>query len=130
MAMLLLAAPLAICISLDLALVCSTAAFPLARSLPSPRSPPRAPPLLAQESGKFSRHADLSPGCSPLGVLCAGFDADQLELLAEAIDSTFADADGESSRHVPIVALDQADLSRSVQLQATQLLPCPPHVLS
>ena len=42
----------------------------------------RVTTVLAQDTGKFVRHSELSPGCAPLGVLCAGFDGEQLEMIA------------------------------------------------
>ena len=61
------------------------------------------------EAGKFVRHADLQPGCAPLGVVTAGFDDDALEMLADAVETAFAGPDGAIS-HVPIAVLAQADL--------------------
>jgi len=66
-------------------------------------------------TGQFVRHKDLSPGCSPLGVVCAGLDEDQLEALAAAVEDTWATPDG--STHVPIVALSAFDFLPWVKLR-------------
>ena len=67
------------------------------------------PPHSSTEYGKFQRHNELAPGCAPLGVLCGGFDEDQLEGIAEAIESVFETPDGPGP-HVPIVPLAQGDM--------------------
>ena len=38
-------------------------------------------------------HNELSPGCAPLGVLCAGLSEDALEDLADAVESVFESPD-------------------------------------
>ena len=38
-------------------------------------------------------HNELSPGCAPLGVLCAGLSEDALEDLADAVESVFKSPD-------------------------------------
>ena len=53
---------------------------------------------------------DLSPGCAPLGVLCAGFSDDQLEAIADVVETSFL-------RPVPIVALSESDLAPRVALR-------------
>ncbi|KAL1518475.1 hypothetical protein AB1Y20_002766 [Prymnesium parvum] len=101
-------------------LACLAAAPPLLAFTRPPLHlppPPRAAPPRCVERGKFVRHAELSPGCAPLGVLCAGLDEAQLDLLAEAIDETFIDAEGGASAYVPIVPLEQSDFSPRVLLQ-------------
>ena len=68
--------------------------------------------------GKFKRHAELSPGCAPLGVLCAGLAEDELETLAQAVEGVWTGADGDETaapRHVPIVVLVQTDLRRRLR---------------
>eukprot|EP00965_Chrysotila_dentata_P198116 6178594-Pleurochrysis_carterae.AAC.2 len=71
-----------------------------------------------EESGKFRRHSELSPGCSPLGVLCAGLDENQLEAVAEALENVWQGADGTQISHVPIVALSQGDMRPWVKLRS------------
>eukprot|EP00966_Prymnesium_polylepis_P256731 5930466-Prymnesium_polylepis.1 len=60
--------------------------------------------VLAQDTGKFVRHSELSPGCAPLGVLCAGFDGEQLEMIA-GVFAASGSSDGHSvvplERHPP-----------------------------
>ena len=68
------------------------------------------------EQGKFVRHAELQPGCAPLGVLLAGFNEDQLEVVAEAIENVFDGPDG-PTKHVPIVPLAHEDLGAGVRLR-------------
>uniref|UniRef100_A0A7S0Q258 Uncharacterized protein n=1 Tax=Coccolithus braarudii TaxID=221442 RepID=A0A7S0Q258_9EUKA len=78
---------------------------------------PEPPPA---DSGKFMRHKDLAPGCAPLGIVCAGLTDDQLEAVANAVESVWsgADAEGEEQiQHVPIAALGQADLRPWVKLR-------------
>ena len=65
-------------------------------------------PEQAGEAGQFMRHSDLEPGCAPLGVVCAGFDEDRLELLAQTIEDVFQGPDG--VKHVPIAVVGKADL--------------------
>lgn len=89
------------------------ALLPLLTPSPACRTPAaRAcaePPRSSQEYGKFQRHNELEPGCAPLGVLCGGFDEDQLEGIAEVIESVFETPDGPGP-HVPIVPLAQGDM--------------------
>ena len=102
-------------ISLLLSFACGFTLQPASRPLHS-HAVARAAPPLAVDTGKFARHSDLSPGCAPLGILIAGFDDDQLEEIAGAVESIFADADGQV-RHVPIAVLDQRDFGRGVLLK-------------
>jgi len=70
------------------------------------------PPEEAPERGAFARHRDLSPGCAPLGVICAGLDDDMLEAVALTVENVWSAADGDGQiSHVPIVALAQAPCS-------------------
>ena len=63
----------------------------------------------SDDSGQFTRHSELQPGCSPLGVLCAGFSEDGLEALAQAIESTQEGPDGQMS-YVPIAVVSKSDM--------------------
>ena len=65
--------------------------------------------LASPETGKFLRHNELSPGCGPLGVLCAGFNEDQLEMIAGTIEGVFDSPEDQPLSHIPIVALAQGD---------------------
>lgn len=67
------------------------------------------------EPGKFVRHSDLEPGCAPLGVVCSGFDEDQLEAIGEAIEDTWSGPDGPMPA-VPIAVLGEGDLNRRTRL--------------
>jgi len=68
------------------------------------------------ERGKFVRHRDLEPGCAPLGVLCAGFDEEQLEAIAECVEDVWRGPDGAMAQ-VPIAVLSQDDFGRGVRLR-------------
>jgi len=97
-------------------------------TLPPPRSPPVRAGLFdnllgggplgdEEERGKFVRHADLQPGCAPLAVLCAGFDEEQLEAIAECVEGVWRGPDGEALAQVPIAVLSQEDFGRGVRLR-------------
>ena len=75
----------------------------------------------AYEPGKFQRHSELQPGCAPLGVVCAGFSEDALEALADVVEYTLMDADGQATKHVPIAVLDKRDLRRRLRDVLAQL---------
>ena len=66
--------------------------------------------------GQFVKHAELSPGSSPLGVICAGLDEDQLEAVAAAVEDMWTSPDGQLA-HVPIVALSVLDFLPWVKLR-------------
>ena len=74
------------------------------------------PPPEGEERGKFLRHAELEPGCAPLGVLCAGFDEDQLEAIGECVERVWQSPDGNVAQ-VPIAVLSQDDFKRGVRLR-------------
>ena len=97
---------------------------PLGRAAAHPRAPAAAMNLFGgswpweqqkcdkeiDEPGKFKPHSELQPGCSPLGVVCAGFCDDGLEALAATIESILTDAEGQATAHVPIAVLAKGDL--------------------
>lgn len=65
----------------------------------------------SSEIGKFARHADLQPGCAPLGVVVAGLGDDELEEVAACIEDVWQGAPGEAPlSHVPIAVLAESDL--------------------
>ena len=66
------------------------------------------------EDAKFLRHADLQPGCAPLGIVTAGFESDELEILADTVEQVYSGPDGEIS-HIPILVLEQSDLRRPLR---------------
>ena len=63
----------------------------------------------SEATGKFIRHSELSPGGAPRGVVVAGLSVEELEVLAEAIESVWSDPEGQIT-HVPIVVLAHSDL--------------------
>lgn len=73
-------------------------------------------PPAGEERGKFVRHAELDPGCAPLGVLCAGFDEEQLEAIAQCVEGVWRGPDGDLAE-VPIAVLSQDDFKRGVRLR-------------
>ena len=86
--------------------------------VPAPPCARHAAVQLNDEYGKFVRHSELSPGCAPLGVLCAGLSDDELETLALAVEGVWTGADGDEAadpRHVPIVVLEEADMRRRLR---------------
>ena len=91
----------------------SLSSRPLSLPRPLGSAAHRAKPVVITmshpEPGKFVRHNELSPGCGPLGVLCGGFQEEQLEVIAEALESVFDSPDGQVAQ-VPIVALAQSDM--------------------
>jgi len=64
-----------------------------------------------EESGKFVRHTELQPGCAPLGVLTVGLREDDLEVLADAVESVWDGMDA----HIPIAVLAQTDVRRQLR---------------
>jgi len=72
------------------------------------------------EPGKFVRQSELPQGFGPLGVLCGGFGEDELEVIADVVETVFG-AEGHATAHVPIVPLAQADMLRSLRDVLAQL---------
>ena len=66
------------------------------------------------EDAKLLRHADLQPGCAPLGIVAAGLESDELEILADTVEEVYSGPDGEIS-HVPVLVLEQSDLRRPLK---------------
>ena len=75
---------------------------------------PTAPLVRSPHLSMMQRHNELSPGCAPLGIVTAGLGENELEALAETIESVWQGPDGEIS-HVPIAVLADDDLRLRVR---------------
>ena len=73
------------------------------------------------DSTKFVRHSELNPGGAPLGVVCAGFSEDDLEMIAATVEEVYVDAEGAATQHVPIVVLGRGDLRLKLRDVLAQL---------